>query len=164
MAKQKKANGFRMEIGLREGQEWSAEEFEKVKAFARDIDSKRTPLQRRRNEMAAIRFRMEQYINTEEDKITKEQTIEDFVGLYLIILRLNFKTFALAIDSNDANLKKYLKGERKFNEDLACRFGKFFHISPIVWMRVQHKNDLLRLSRVNVERHYRKYDFEKVVD
>jgi antitoxin HigA-1 len=164
MAKQRKANDFRMEIGLQEGQEWSAKDVATIKAHAKEVIRNRTPEQRRKNEMVAIRFRMEQYANTEESKIAKEQTIEDFVVLYLVILDLNFKAFARAIDSSDANLKKYLKGERKFNEDLACRFGRFFHVSPLTWMRVQHKNDLLRLSRVNAERRYRKYDFEKVVN
>jgi antitoxin HigA-1 len=163
MTKQKKANDFRMEIGLPEGQQWSAKDLERIKAHAKEIAAKRTPAQRMKNEMAAIRFRMEQYANTEESKIAREQTIEDFTRLYLATLDLNFKDFARAIDSSDANLKKYLKGERKFNEDLACRFGKFFHVSPLTWMRVQHKNDLLRLCRLNVDRHYRKYDFQKVV-
>ncbi len=163
MSENKKAKTFRMEIGLREGQELSEQRIERMKASAREYDSKRTPEQRRKNEMAAIRFRMEQYASTAEHQTEKECTIEDFVALYLATLNITFKMFAHAIDSSDANLKKYLKGERKFNEDLACRFGKFFHVSPLTWMRVQHKNDLLRLSRVNVERHYRKYDYEKVV-
>jgi hypothetical protein len=75
MAKQKKANGFRMEIGLPEGQQWSAKDLETIKAHAKEIAAKRTPEQRMKNEMAAIRFRMEQYANTEESKIAREQTI-----------------------------------------------------------------------------------------
>lgn len=163
MTTQRKANGFRMEIGLRDGQEWSAEKRAKIRAHAKEVDKQRTPEERRDIEMATIRFRMEHYANTEESKIDKEQTIEDFVVLYLDTLQLNFKTFAHAIDSSDANLKKYLKGERKFSEELAVRFGKFFHVSPLTWMRVQHKNDLLRLGRVIDERRYRKYDYEKVI-
>lgn len=114
--------------------------------------------------MAAITFRMEQYAGAEESNIKQEYTIEDFVEDYLGTLNITFKAFTHAIDSSDGNLKKYLKGEREFNEDLACRFGSFFHVSPLTWMRVQHNNDLLRLGRVNVNRHCRKYDFKKIVE
>ncbi len=164
MSTKRKANDFRMEVGLHEGQEWSAEKLEKIKAHAQGIADKRSSEQQRRNEMEAIRFRMEEYANTEENKIETEREVEDFVLLFLATLDMNFKTFAQAIESSDSNLKKYMKGERKFNEDLACRFGKFFHTSPLTWMRVQHKNDLLQLSRMSHKRQYQKYDYEKVVN
>jgi antitoxin HigA-1 len=164
MPTKRKANDFQVEIGLREGQGWDAGKLERIKASAREFDSKRSPEQRRENEMAAIRFRMEQYASTEEDNTEKERAVEDFVLLFLTTLDMNFKTFAQAIESSDANLKKYMKGERKFNEDLACRFGKFFHTSPLTWMRVQHKNDLLELSRMSAKRQYQKYDYKKVVN
>lgn len=164
MSKAKKTTKFHLEIGLQEGQNWSTQHLDKVKSFAKKVDSRRTLEQRRKNEMEAIRFRMEEYANTEESNIREKLTIEDCVKLYLSTLDINFKTFATSIDTSDANLKKYLKGERKFNEDLACRFGKFFHVSPLTWMRVQHKNDLVSLSRIQLNRQYKKYDFEKVIN
>lgn len=163
MVKQMSEKQFLVEIGLSEGREPSAEMIAMMKAHSIELSKKRTPEQRRWIDMTSIRFRMERYVNTDESKIKKEITIEDYVAEYLDVLGLTFKAFAQAIDSTDANLKKYLNGDRKFNEDLACRFGKFFHTSPLIWMRVQHKNDLVRLARVKVDQKYGKYDFRKVV-
>ncbi|MEO6548185.1 MAG: hypothetical protein ABIN94_09305 [Ferruginibacter sp.] len=86
---------------------------------------------------------------------------ETFLQAYLTALNISFRTFATAIETNDANLKKYLSGERKFNADLARKFGHFFHGSPVIWMKVNQLNDLLELQAEKVDNRYDRYDFMK---
>ena len=105
---------------------------------------------------------MEAYAGTDEREIEKPIPLEGFLNAYLTALDISFRRFATAIEINDANLKKYISGERKFNTDLAKRFGRFFHSSPVTWMKVYQLNDLVQLRKERVERRYDKYDFLKV--
>jgi addiction module HigA family antidote len=66
---------------------------------------------------------------------------------YLEALNLTFKRFAIYVDTTDGNLKKYVSGVRKFNTDLALKFGHFFHTSPDLWLNVQIKNELASLKK-----------------
>jgi len=68
-----------------------------------------------------------------------------------------------SIDTTDANLKKYLSGERKFSHDLAFKFSNFFHTTPDLWLKVNIKNELLILKKEKKQAtKYKKYDYEKV--
>ncbi len=69
---------------------------------------------------------MEAYAGTDEREIEKPIPLEGFLNAYLTALDISFRRFATAIEINDANLKKYISGERKFNTDLAKRFGRFY--------------------------------------
>lgn len=161
--KTKKDTRFAVEIGLAGGAEWSAEKLANTKALVKTLAAKRSPERVLRNELLAIQYKMEEYAETDEKLITKPIPLENFLNAYLEALGISFRKFATAIDSNDANLKKYISGERKFNTDLARKFGSFFHTSPVTWMKVYQLNDLIKLRREKVARRYDKYDFRKVV-
>jgi plasmid maintenance system antidote protein VapI len=114
--------------------------------------------------MLSIRFLMEDYIK--DDTITEKNiiTLEDFINRYLQVLDMTFKKFATALDSTDANLKKYLSGDRKFSIDLAFKFSSFFHTTPEVWMSVYTKNEFLNLKMEKKQiSKYKKYDYENLL-
>lgn len=145
--------------------EWTAEELAEVKAYLKARATKRTPGQKLRAEILTITYTMEEYVDNE--KITEKQVIslEEFLHRYLVVLNISFRRFAQAIDTTDANLKKYLSGDRKFSTDLALRFANFFHTTPDLWMKVNIKNELLQLKREKKEMgKYKKYDYEKLVN
>lgn len=162
-AKLKKDIDFNVEIGLKDGEEWSAEKLGQVKALAKELHSKRTPEQILKNQILGIQYRMEEYAEADEKRIAKPIPLEAFLHAYLNTLDISFRKFATSIGTNDANLKKYISGERKFNSDLARKFGHFFHTSPLTWMKVYQLNDLVKLRTERVGNRYDKYDFMKVV-
>lgn len=153
---------FNVEIGLSDGQEWSAEKLASTKKLIKGLSAKRSPERLLKNEFLAIQYRMEEYADASEHRIAKPIPLETFLYEYLAALNISFRKFAIAIDTNDANLKKYITGERKFNTDLARKFGRFFHTSPIVWMKVYQLNDLIKLRTEKIDNRYDKYDFRKV--
>ncbi len=157
-----KENDFNVEIGLKDGQEWSADKLTQTKKLIKELAAKRSPERLLKNEFLAIQYKMEEYAEANEKHITKSIPLETFLHEYLETLNISFRKFAIAIDMNDANLKKYITGERKFNPDLARKFGRFFHISPITWMKVYQLNDLIKLRTEKIEKRYDKYDFRKV--
>ena len=145
-------------------QEWSTEELSDAKSFAKKIAANRSPEQKLQNELLNIQYTMEEFIagNIPEEK-NKQYSLEHFLERYLTTLRLTFKKFAASIDTTDGNLKKYLSGERKFNTDLAMKFGAFFHTPPELWLKVYIKNELLLLSKQKkLISRYKKYDYLKV--
>ncbi len=127
----KKEIDFNVEIGLKDGQEWSADKLAHTKKLIKDMGAKRSPERLLKNEFLAIQYKMEEYAEADEKHITKSIPLETFLNEYLTALNISFRKFAIALDMNDANLKKYIAGERKFNPDIARKFGRFFHTSPI---------------------------------
>lgn len=162
--KKNKAVDFKVEIGLPEGHAWSDSKLADMKALIKKESAKRSPEQRLKNELLAIQYQMEEYIEESDERNKKQYDIDSFLSAYLSTLNLNFKKFALSIDTTDGNLKKYLSGKRKFNTDLAMKFGNFFHTSPDLWLKVQLKNELIALKKEQKQvSRYKKYDYKKVV-
>jgi plasmid maintenance system antidote protein VapI len=166
MAKTQKNNAldFKIEIGHTENKEWSAEKLSGVKDFIKQETEKRTDQQKRRTELLSIRYKMEEYIENNELNSSTIHTIDTFLSAYLGTLNLSFKKFAIHIDTTDGNLKKYLTGQRKFNIDLAMKFGHFFHTPPDLWLKIQIKNELIELNKEKKQvSRYKKYDYEKIL-
>ncbi len=162
--KTKNDRKYKVQIGLPEGEEWSAEKLAAVKAHAKQVAASRSPEQVMRNRYLSVKYRMEAYAATNEQEIRKTIPLETFLKEYLDVLNIPFRKFAVAIDMNDSNLKKYLSGERKFNADLARRFGRFFHTSPVTWMKVYQLNDLVELLKEPEAKEYKKYDVVKLAE
>ncbi len=142
---------------------WNKQELDNVKNFIKAREAKRTQLQKINTKMLGIKYRLEDYINSEKITARKIISMESFIDMYLKVLNITFKKFAQSIDTTDGNLKKYLSGDRKFTADLAFKFGAFFHTTPDLWMRIYVKNELLNLKKENswISK-YKKYDYEKV--
>jgi len=146
------------------GQEWSREELAMAKAFVKAHASKRDAARQLKNELLSVQYQMESYVQDEDTGVKSMIGIEEFLNAYLQVLGLTFKKFALAIDTTDGNLKKYLCGDRKFSIDLAFRFASFFHNSPDVWLKVAMKNELLNLKKEKKHlARYRKYNYETLL-
>jgi plasmid maintenance system antidote protein VapI len=154
---------FTVEIGVEEGKEGGSDKTARLNAFIKAESAKRSPQMKLKIELSAIRYKIEEYLDDEKIARRRHFTIQDFVSIYLKTLNISFKKFAISIDTTDGNLKKYLSGSRKFNIDLAMKFGRFFHTPPDIWLRVQLKNDLRKLKVAKTSRRYAKYDFEKVL-
>ena len=152
---------FDVEIGLPQNQKWNKEKLSGIKQFVQKESAKKTLERKLKNEMLAIRYQMEDYIQNNDPAI--QYSLEKFLKDYLQILNIPLKKFALLIDSSDGNLKKYLSGQRKFNIDLAMKFGHFFHTSADLWFQIFIKNELKNLNKEKKEaRKYQKYNYEKV--
>lgn len=138
-----KKKDFKIEIGLGEGKEWSTAQKASIKDFIKKESAKLSSEEKQRISLLSIRYRMEEYVNDDDTKI---YTIDTFTKSYLAVLGISFKQFANFIGVTDGNLKKYVSGERKFNTDLAMKFGNAFNTSPQLWLIIQMKNELAQLQ------------------
>jgi plasmid maintenance system antidote protein VapI len=115
-----------------------------------------------KNQILSMQYRIEAYLDRQDIGLDNCIPLENFLSGYLKILNLSLKHFAKSIDTTDANLKKYLSGDRKFNSELAMKFGHFFHTSPELWLMLHLKNELVHLKAVQEDQtKYSKYDYEK---
>lgn len=135
-----------------------------IAALAKAHNANRSPARLRRNAMLAILYRMEHYIqdnNITADNIYK---VEDFVKEFLSVLSINKTAFAKYIEIDISNLNKYYSSERRFNTELALKFGHFFHTPANVWLQIQAKNEILILQQEEkTNDKYVKYDYEKLL-
>jgi plasmid maintenance system antidote protein VapI len=154
-----------IQIGRTDEKDWSKEKIATVKVFIKQKAGQRSAEQKLHTRLLSLRLQMEAYLEQESIDAKQLQTIETFLQLYLKTLMITFKKFAEAIETTDGNLKKYLSGDRKFNTDLAMKFGYFFHTAPELWLRIQLKNDFITLNREKKQiTKYKKYDYKKVVE
>ncbi|MBZ5859014.1 helix-turn-helix transcriptional regulator [Flavihumibacter profundi] len=165
MAKSKKIKKNNTIRGKREKAvaPWTKEKLLRVKAFLDKENKKTIPQKDRKNALLSIQYRMEYYLLTNNAEIRKIRPLEEFLLSSLKALNIPFKLFALSIDTTDANLKKYLSGARKFNIDLAMKFGAFFHMPPELWLNIQVKNDIIRLQEEKkLRKAYESYNYENL--
>lgn len=149
---------FNVEIGLKENSATPAATDAQLEKYFKAHVAKRSPQRIVKNALLGVQYKMEEYLEGNDEKYL---SLHDFLSDFLKVLDLSFKHFALKIDSSDANLKKYLNGSRKFNTELAMKFGNFFHTNPELWLRVYLKNEFIQLNAAKKDEKYAKYDYEK---
>jgi plasmid maintenance system antidote protein VapI len=151
-------------IGPNDSYLWTEAKAAKIAALAKARNSKRSPSRVRRNDMLAVYYRMEHYLN--DNKITADDIcqIEDFVKEFLSVLCINKTAFANYIEIDISNLNKYYSNNRRFNSELALKFGHFFHTPANIWLQIQAKNEILILQKEEQAKgKYAKYDYEKLL-
>ena len=131
--------------------EVNSEEFDMFQAKLLNISRGRTADQRRNVELLALRYKIEDYLNSEGEDI---KLAGEFLKQYLKALKIKQITFAKYIGLKPSNLNKLLKGERPINYNLALIFGEIFKIEPMYWVEIQAKNELSRLKREKNNEYY----------
>ncbi len=105
--------------------------------------SEQTEAQKRKLDLLALRYQMEDYINSDASEL---KTVGDFLNLILATLQIKKNLFANYIGLKPANFSKLIRGDRPINYDLAMIFGKLFHHEPMLWLEIQAKNALIKLN------------------
>ncbi len=161
MVKDNNDSHEKVEIGSRKPKKWTETEISRLKKFAKANADRRSEEDKVKNRLMALQYEIEANVN---DNQSKPLTIEDVLRDYLDILNMPFRKFAYYLDSTDSNLRKYITGERKFNNDLALKFSHFFHTTPELWLKLQLKNELFEPKLSKEVKKYKKYDYRKVLE
>jgi len=121
-------------------------DFAKFQAKLLNKSRARTQEQNLNIELLALKYKMEDYLNNDDNKDIK--IAGEFIKQYLNTLGIKQNRFAEYIGIKPSNLSKLLKGERPINYELALVFGKIFNVNPMIWIEIQAKNELLRLKQM----------------
>lgn len=152
-------------IGLSNEKKWDADKLSRIDALIRQESEKQSEERILRNNMLAVQYEIEDYLERENMSLDKTLEIGHFVKLYLQEMNLTKVKFAKIVGLQPSNLHKYLTGTRKLNADLALKFSYFFNTSPELWIMIQAKNEIIhvQLEKGNIGK-YKKYDFKNVLD
>jgi len=113
--------------------------------------SKERDIQQKRNiELVTLKYEMEDYVNSEKEEVT---SAGEFLKLILKSLPVHQNKFANYIGLKPSNLSKLISGERPINYDLALIFGRLFNHNPMLWIKIQAKNELLKLLSTQKSRY-----------
>jgi antitoxin HigA-1 len=141
---------------------WNEDKSNSLKDFIIIHSQKQSRERKLRNELLAIQYQIEDYIETE---ITSDRLrILDFVKLYLKTFNVTQKKLAHLFEMKDSNLHKYLIGERKLNTNIVLKLSSFSHLSPEYWLRVEVKNELFEITKEKERSNdYQKYDYRNLL-
>ncbi len=125
------------------------DEFKDFQAILLNKAKNRSEAQQREIELLSIKFQMQDYLESEE---TELKLPGDFLKEYLKTLDIPQKKFALYIEINPSNFNKLIKGERPINYELAIILGKIFNNDPMLWIKIQAKNELKKIRKTKTRR------------
>jgi plasmid maintenance system antidote protein VapI len=141
---------------------WTDEKRKSLSEFILSNSEKQTKERKIKNELLAIKFQIEDYINSNyhSDKLQ----VLDFVKLYLKTFNVTQRKLAELFEMQDSNLYKYLIGERKLNAHLVLKLSSFSHLSPEYWLRIEVKNELIEINNeIKKNKDYKKYDYKNLL-
>lgn len=145
---------------LAERMDVGTEEFNEFQAVILNKSRENTEKQKRKIELLAIRFRMEDYLNSNSKDIVQAG---EFLKDFLKITHVRQNRFADYIGVKPSNLNKLIGGERPINHELAIILGKIFNVEPILWLKIQAKNELIRIARQNKDK-FMNYSLDDLVN
>lgn len=141
---------------------WNEDKRNSLKDFITTHSQKQSKERKLRNELLAIQFRIEDYI--EANNISHRLRVLDFVKLYLTTFNVTQKKLADLFEMKDSNLHKYLTGERKLNADIILKLSSFSNLNPEYWLRIEVKNELIEITKKRESRKdYQKYDYRNLL-
>ena len=126
-------------------------DFDKFQAKLLNRSRERSVEQKRNVELLALKYKIEEYLESDENEIKLAGT---FLKQYLKTLQIKQTKFANYIGLKPSNLSKLLSGERPINYDLALILGKIFNVNPMLWIEIQAKNELSRLEKAKDNKYY----------
>lgn len=133
--------------------------FDEFQAILLNKSKEQTIEQKRKIELLALKFKMEDYLKSEGHDI---RLAGEFLKLYLKTLHIQQNKFANYIGINPSNLSKLIVGERPINYELALIFGNIFDIDPMLWIKIQAKNELKKLNKIRRKK-YQNYTLNDLI-
>ncbi len=141
---------------------WSQKKKNELKNFILSQSARQPKERKLRNELLAIQFQMEDYIET--NNYSDKRGVIDFVKMYLKALNVSQKKLATLFEMKDSNLHKYLAGERRLNPVILLKLCSFSHTPPEYWLRIQVKNELGKIMKnKKAVQNYKKYDYKNLL-
>ena len=131
--------------------------FQEFQALVARKSETRSDREKRETVLLSLSIMMEDYIESKSDH---DVTAGEFLKLHLKLLNIRQKKFAEYIKINPANLSKIISGERQINYEFASILGNIFNQDPMLWIRIQAKNELNKVRKTK----HNNYKLSDLVD
>ena len=137
----------------------NSKEFKFLRAKIAEESGKQSKKQRLENKLLSLKFQMESYLETEDNSLIE---VGWFLKEFIKSLNIKNKVFSEYIGYKETNLSALFKGTRKINIDLALKLEKIFNVDASLWIHIQSKNELIKISEEN-KRKYLRYNIEDLL-
>jgi len=145
---------------LTEPMDISSDDFTDFRHFILSKSKSRTKEQKILVEVMALKYRMEDYLASEQKQ---EISIGEFLRTLLKVTNIRQNRFAEYIGMRPTNFNKLLRGERRMSLEQAMIMESIFDIEPETWIGIQTKNDLRKLSKVK-KQEYSNYNLKELIE
>jgi len=141
--------------------EMTKEEFDEFKAIIDRHIAQTPPEQKKQSGVFAVMIKMYAFVN---EKCNHQMlTPGHFIQQILDFHDIPQQKLANYLGLNKSNFSALMSGSRKLNFDLALKLAHIFGISAELWLQIQNKNELHRLSQANREE-YEKYSLKGLLE
>jgi len=137
----------------------NSKEFKFLRSKIAEESGKQSKKQKLENKLLSLRFQMESYLENEDTNLIE---VGWFLKEFIKSLNVKNRVFAEYIGFKETNLSALFKGTRKINIDLALKLEKIFNVNASLWIHIQSKNELIKMSEEN-KRKYLRYSIEDLL-
>lgn len=116
--------------------------------------------EKRRLRIKGLLYRMESYL--EEENPDRLIPAGAFLKQLVEAAGVSHKDFAAYIGYKHANLSALYHGNRRMNHDLALKISHIFTMSPLLWLNLQNKVELLAIHQESEEQ-YQQYQLNDLL-
>jgi len=123
----------------------NSKDYKALQKAIQEQSKKQSPKDRIRYKFISLKLQVESYISdsTPEEVLTSGYFLKE----YLNVIGIKNKDFAKFIDVEESNLSSIIRGRRKINTEFAFKLGQIFNLDSNLWLLIQSKNDLFRITK-----------------
>ncbi len=137
----------------------NSSDFVDFQAILLNKSKSQTESQKREIELLAIKFKMEDYLISDNSEV---KLAGEFLKSFLKSTHIRQNKFAEYIGLKPSNLNKVISGERPISYEIAIILGRIFSTEPMVWLNIQAKNEFKKITQSKPSK-YNQYSLDDLV-
>lgn len=122
----------------------NSKEFLAVRKMIEETSALQDEERKIKTDIRSVCFQMEDYLADESP--SKIKPVGWFLNQLIQSAKVKNKDFAAYIGIQPSNLSALIKGTRRINIELALKLDGIFLVNPALWLHIQNKNDLLKMT------------------
>lgn len=138
----------------------NSKDYKALQKAVQEHSKKQNPKDKIKYKFISLKLQIESYVAETSPKVVL--TSGYFLKQYLSVVGIKNKAFAKFIDVEESNLSSIISGRRKINTELAYKLGQIFNVDSNLWLLIQSKNELLKITKERKIEHNR-YKLEDLI-
>lgn len=138
----------------------NSKEFKFLQKMIHQKSDKLSAEEKLENRLFSIKLKMYSYLEQNDAELVEAGR---FLNDLVKSINIKKKVFAEYIQTKESNLSALFSGKRRINAELAIKLGRIFSLDPVVWMNIQTKNDIVKVSKQK-ENEYQKYSLQTLLE
>lgn len=128
---------------LTEPMDIGTKEYEDFKLLIRSKVAETSKDERIKISLLGLKYHMEDYLESN----SKNTEVGSFVKQFIKLIEIKQIEFANYLEIRPSNLSKILNGERRLTIELALIMEKLSNINAELWLRIQNKNEIIKIQK-----------------